>query len=113
MPKDPIILLNRCASYLSTKKFVPALNDANQAIECDPNNWKGYWRKGVALMSLAKRPFRTKQAIEAFESCAVCTTLPENKKTEVQAELAKARLRMQQQDAEAPEADLSKCSRSE
>jgi len=33
LPKDPIILLNRCASYLSVKKFVPALNDANQGTE--------------------------------------------------------------------------------
>ena len=51
-------------------------------------------------MSLTKRPFRTKQAIEAFESCADCSTLPASKKNEVQVELAKARHRMEQQDAE-------------
>ena len=70
------------------------------AIELDPDNWKGHWRKGVALMSLAKRQFRTKQAIEAFEICAACSTLPANKRGEVQNELAKARSRMEQQDAE-------------
>ncbi len=32
MPKDPLILLNRCATYLALKRYVPALNDANQGI---------------------------------------------------------------------------------
>lgn len=70
------------------------------ASELDPDNWKGHWRKGVALMSMAKRQFRTKQAIAAFEQCAKCSTLPENKKKDVQNELAKARARYEQQDAE-------------
>ena len=68
----------------------------------DPNNWKGHWRKGVALMAMSKRSFRTKQAIEAFESCGACSTLPADKKSEVQAELNKARRRKEQQDAEVP-----------
>lgn len=66
----------------------------------DPLNWKGHWRKGVALMSMSKRAFRTKQAIEAFESCLKCDTLPANKLSEVKAELSKARFRLEQQDAE-------------
>lgn len=70
------------------------------AIAIDPDNWKGHWRKGVALMSMSKRQFRTKQAIEAFESCRSCSTLPSNKKAEVAAELNKAKARMEQQDAE-------------
>lgn len=70
------------------------------AIEIDPDNWKGHWRKGVALMAMAKRQFRTKQALEAFETCASCSTLPVNKRNEVQNELLKARARMEQQDAE-------------
>lgn len=70
------------------------------AIEIDPNNWKGYWRKGVALMSMAKRQFRTKQAIEAFEACATCNTLPSTKKNEVHAEILKAKARLEQQEAE-------------
>ncbi len=49
---------------------------------------------------MSKRQFRTKQAIEAFESCRSCTTLPSNKKAEVTAELNKAKARMEQQDAE-------------
>jgi hypothetical protein len=70
------------------------------AVTIDPDNWKGHWRKGVALMAMSKRQFRTKQAIEAFESCASCSTLPADKKGEVAAELRKARARMEQQDAE-------------
>ena len=30
LPKDCLILLNRSATYLALKRFVPALNDANQ-----------------------------------------------------------------------------------
>jgi len=30
LPKDAILLLNRSATYLAIKKYVPALNDANQ-----------------------------------------------------------------------------------
>ncbi len=70
------------------------------AIELDPTNWKGHWRKGVALMSMAKRLFRTKQAIQAFEACRQSSTLPANKVKEVERELAKARQRMEQQEAE-------------
>ena len=70
------------------------------AIAIDPNNWKGHWRKGVALMAMSKRQFRTKQAIDAFECCRKCSTLPADKKAEVANELAKARARMEQQDAE-------------
>eukprot|EP01039_Chlorochromonas_danica_P008505 gene8505-9375_t len=109
LDKDVVILLNRAATFLALKRYVPALNDANQAIELDPSNWKGHWRKGVALMSMAKRQFRTKQAIAAFEACAQCSTLPDNKKKDVQGELTKARARYAQQDAESPPADLSKC----
>lgn len=51
-------------------------------------------------MSLSKRAFRTKQAIEALEACYACSSLPENKKDEVLQELNKARIRLEQQDAE-------------
>ena len=51
-------------------------------------------------MSMAKRQFRTKQALEAFETCAACRSLPASKRNEVQNELQKARARMEQQDAE-------------
>lgn len=30
LPKDGLILLNRSATYLALKRYVPALNDANQ-----------------------------------------------------------------------------------
>ena len=51
-------------------------------------------------MAMSKRIFRTKQAIEAFQKCAECETLPANKKAEVAAELAKAKARFAQQEEE-------------
>lgn len=51
-------------------------------------------------MAMSKRIFRTKQAIEAFQKCAECDTLPANKKAEVASELAKAKARFAQQEAE-------------
>lgn len=129
LARDPILFLNRSASYISLKRFVPALSDATQgtyiayifsfhhsitnsfntAIELDSDNWKGYWRKGVSLMALSKRMFRTKEAIETFEKCKTCSTLPANKVKEVDNELYKARSRMAQQEAESPPPDLSRC----
>jgi tetratricopeptide (TPR) repeat protein len=123
LEKDPLILLNRSATYLALKRYVPALNDANQglqyiahmslsqstsnfspyistATELDPANWKGHWRKGVSLMAMSKRLFRTKQALQAFQNCRACSTLPSNKVREVENELEKARMRMEQQEAE-------------
>lgn len=107
--RDSVLLLNRSAAYIGLKRFVPALNDANQAAEIDPTNWKAHWRKGVSLMSMTKKRFRTQQAIEAFEACLKCDSLPENKKAETASELKKARARLEQQDAETPPADLSNC----
>ena len=49
-------------------------------------------------MKMSKRMFRTKQAIEAFQLCLECETLPDNKKLEVQNELNASRIRLQQQD---------------
>jgi tetratricopeptide (TPR) repeat protein len=109
LPPDVLILLNRSASYLGLKRYVPALNDANIAAELDASNWKAHWRKGVALMAMSKRLFRSKQAVQAFEACLVCGTLPDAKVAEVQGELRKAQARLEQQEAETPPADLSKC----
>lgn len=109
LPKDPLILLNRSATYLALKRYVPALNDANQATEIDPGNWKGHWRKGVALMAMTHKTFRSKQAVEAFEQCSQCSSLPANKTEEVAKELQKARARLGRQEEETPPADLSNC----
>lgn len=32
LDRDPILFLNRSASYMALKRFVPALNDANQGL---------------------------------------------------------------------------------
>jgi hypothetical protein len=58
---------------------------------------QAHWRKGIALMAMSKRLFRTNQAIESFEKCLLCESLPKNKEEEVQKELTKARNRLQQQ----------------
>jgi Flp pilus assembly protein TadD len=106
------LLLNRSASYLGIKKYVSALSDANQASEIDPKNWKAYWRKGVALMAMSQRLFRTKQAVTAFQDCLSSPTLPSNKVSEVQSELRKAMARLEKQEEDTPAPDLSKCAQS-
>ena len=108
-PRDPLILLNRSATYLALKRYVPAHYDASQAAEVDGDNWKAHWRQGVALMSMTKKKFRTSQAIGAFEACLKCSTLPADKRDEISKELSKAKARLEQQDAETPPADLSNC----
>ncbi len=54
-------------------------------------------------MSMTKKTFRTKQAIEAFDKCSKCESLPANKKGEVQNEMNKTRARMAKQDEEVPQ----------
>lgn len=51
-------------------------------------------------MAMTKKTFRTKQAVEAFDKCSKCSTLPKDKIGAVQNELNKARARLEQQDAE-------------
>ena len=49
LDKDPVMatmLLNRSATYLALKRYVPALYDANIAGEIDSDNWKAFWRQG-------------------------------------------------------------------
>ena len=48
-------------------------------------------------MSMSRRLFRTNQAIESFEKCLQCDSLPKNKEEEVQKELTKSKNRLQQQ----------------
>lgn len=52
-------------------------------------------------MGMAKRPFRTKEAIKSFQRCLVCTgTLPADKVPQIKNELNKAVQTLSQQDAE-------------
>lgn len=103
------MLLNRSAAYLALKRYVPALYDANIAGEIDGDNWKAFWRQGVALMSMTKKSFRCKQAMEAFNKCLGCSSLPENKKQEVIDYIMKAKTVLEQIDAETPMPDMSNC----
>ena len=80
-------------------------------------------------MSMQAKKFRTKQAIEviltltltlplilttifvqqAFEKCALCESLPDNKRGDVRQQLGRAKHRLEQQDAETPMPDMSNC----
>jgi tetratricopeptide (TPR) repeat protein len=109
LPSDSVILANRSATYLALKRFIPACHDAIQSSNADPTNWKAYWRQAVALQGMAKKKFRTRQAIEALEKCLTCDTLTADKRPEVEAMLEKARAFLQKQDDETPMADMSNC----
>ena len=102
-PPNSVLHLNRSASYLSEKQYVKALHDANISCEIDENNWKGHWRKGLALMGMTKRIFRTKEAIKSFQRCLVCDTLPQDKRSMIEKELNKAVQVLGKQDEEVSE----------
>ena len=70
----------------------------------NPDNWKAHWRQGVAVMHMAQRKFRTKQAVAAFERCAACSSLPDNKRGEVQQAIQGGKARLADQDANVSEA---------
>jgi hypothetical protein len=76
---------------------VPACHDAVQSSEADPTNWKAYWRQSIALNAMTKKQFRTKQSIEALEKCLSCQTLPEDKRPQIQEQLAKTKGILQRQ----------------
>eukprot|EP00944_MAST-04C_sp_MAST-4C-sp1_P001942 g1942.t1 len=99
---DSVLYANRAAAYMGMKRWVPACRDGILSADCDPDNWKAYWRQGVSLMSMVPKRFRTKNAIEAFEKCLKCSTIPANKKGEVEQWLSKARARYQRQEEETP-----------
>lgn len=109
LPPDDIILCNRSATYLALKRYVPASFDAQQAAKTNPDNWKAHWRNGIAILHMAKKKFRSKQAMVAFEGCLRCSTLPDHKRQEITQELERAKARLEQQDAETPMPDMSNC----
>jgi tetratricopeptide (TPR) repeat protein len=51
-PRDASILSCRSAALLKKKKFLKALEDANNAIAIDPQHEMSYFRKGVACFEL-------------------------------------------------------------
>mgnify|MGYP003386476655 CR=1 len=44
--------------------------------------------------------YRSKQAMQAFEACLKCSTLPDAKRDEINRELERAKRRLEKQDAE-------------
>jgi hypothetical protein len=100
LPLDDVILTNRSASHMALKQYIAASHDAIQAAKVNPNNWKAHWRHAISLLEMVPKRFRTKQAIEALEACAKCSTLPAEKVREVQEKLQYANVRLAKQDAE-------------
>eukprot|EP00968_Pinguiococcus_pyrenoidosus_P018837 scaffold1954_cov268-Pinguiococcus_pyrenoidosus.AAC.274 len=96
------LMVSTVAAYIMLQRYVPALRDAQQAGELRPDFWKAFWRQGVALMRMTPKKFRSRAAIAAFEKCAQCSDLPESKVRDVNAELAKARARLAEQEADTP-----------
>ena len=103
LPPDDVILCNRSATYLGLKKYVPAGHDALQAAKANPDNWKAHWRHAVSIMALTPKRFRTKQALASLEKCLACSTLPDNKRNEVNEFIKKATDRLNMQDAQVPD----------
>lgn len=58
-------------------------------------------------MHMAQRKFRTKQAVSAFERCAECSTLPAEKRGEVQRAIQGGKARLADQDANVSRVDNS------
>ena len=109
MSPNATLFANRSAVFLSLKKYISALYDAQQSAKIDPKNWKAYWRQGVALLGMTEKRFRSKQAIEAFQKCLECDNLPDEKKSEVMSKMRLARSKLDKQDAETPMPDMSNC----
>ncbi|CAM0875267.1 unnamed protein product [Alopecurus aequalis] len=72
-PADPVLYSNRSLCYLKCGEEHDALVDANACVNLQPEWPKGYYRKGVALMSLLEY----KEAGDAF--LAGMKLAPENK----------------------------------
>jgi len=53
-PNDSTFYSNRSAAYMGVNKFKEALADAEMCIKIQPKWVKGFYRKGLALMSLGR-----------------------------------------------------------
>jgi len=91
LPGDAKLLSNAAAAFLADGKAVPASSYGAKAMEVDPDWWKGYWYRAQALTHMLRnKPASTamtgrcEQAKEAFGKCLKCSTLPANKKEEVE-----------------------------
>jgi len=62
-PLDSAFYSNRCAAFMGLNKIEEALKDAESCIKTKPDWVKGYYRKGVALITLQ----RHEEAAAAFK----------------------------------------------
>lgn len=87
---DAKLFSNMAASSMALDKFVAAAMYGQRSIEADPDWWKGYWYRGQSLMKMLRNKppstamsERCEQAKLAFEGCLKTSTLPDNKKEQV------------------------------
>uniref|UniRef100_A0A6U3SNV3 Uncharacterized protein n=1 Tax=Octactis speculum TaxID=3111310 RepID=A0A6U3SNV3_9STRA len=109
-PIDAKLLSNHAAAMLAIDKFVAAAFDGQRSMENDPTWWKGYWYRGQALMKMLqnKPPStamaeRCEQAKIAFNQCLKCPTLPDNKRSEVEAQLKISKNVLMQMTTDCPQ----------
>lgn len=68
-PNNHILYSNRSAAYAKINRFNDSINDANKVIEINPQFWKGYSRKGNALIGLRKFEDALKTFQEGLNAC--------------------------------------------
>jgi len=75
-PNDAAFYSNRSAAYMGQNKIDDALADSEHCIRLMPNWVKGFYRKGVALVSLG----RHEEAVKAFKKGLECEPTNEDLK---------------------------------
>jgi serine/threonine-protein phosphatase 5 len=70
---NAIVLSNRALAFIKVENYGLAIADATEAIACDPNYAKGYYRRGTAEFALSK----PKAARKDFR--AVCKLKPKDR----------------------------------
>lgn len=62
-PNNPVFYTNRSNAYYQMQNYDKSARDANKAIAKDPNSVKGYYRLGMALLSMDQE----QEAVAAFQ----------------------------------------------
>jgi len=104
-----IVLCNRSAAHMGSKRAVAALADAQRAADFDAGNWKAHWRTGLALMMMEIRLERSEKAVAAFQRTIECTSLPAGERENVTKALGHARYRLQEGRDALDMPDMSAC----
>ena len=89
---DAKLCSNIAAAQLSAGKFVAAAMYGAKSIEADGDWWKGHWYRGQALIKMAEGKQkstamgeRVEQGMLCFKQCLKTSTLPADKRDNVEA----------------------------